>query len=75
MKPTKLQTGSWLVIALVSLGLILALIGLKFRRFPHEWQNDRDIQPKPTTSPASKPRHSGLGLLPTAHKKGCTVEG
>lgn len=39
MTPPKLTSGSWLVIALVTAGLLLALIALKVRRFPHERQH------------------------------------
>jgi hypothetical protein len=49
MTPPKLTSGSWLVIALVAAGLILALIALKVRRFPHQWQ-----QPPAQTQPATQ---------------------
>jgi len=55
MTPPKLTNGSWLVIAVVTLGLILALIALKFRRFPHErGPQNSTTQPAPTTAPASR---------------------
>ena len=38
MTPPKLTSGSWLVIALVTAGVILAIVALKVRRFPHERQ-------------------------------------
>ncbi len=40
------NNGRWLVIALLLLGVILALVGLKFRRFPQ--------RETPATAPATR---------------------
>jgi hypothetical protein len=52
MKSPKLQSGSWLVIGLVSVGLLLALIALKFRRFPEDWNKNPAATTPSTTQPS-----------------------
>jgi hypothetical protein len=43
---TAAGNGRWLVVGIVALGVVLALVGLKFRRFP---ENDRGVVPPATT--------------------------
>ena len=44
--------GKWLVVGILALGVVLALVGLKFRRFP---ENDRGL-PAPATTQAGERR-------------------
>jgi hypothetical protein len=37
--------GRWLVVGILGLGVVLALVGLKFRRFP---EGDRPLRPATT---------------------------
>jgi hypothetical protein len=43
---TATGNGKWLVVGIVALGVVLALVGLKFRRFP---DGDRGAVPPATT--------------------------
>jgi hypothetical protein len=42
MKRLKMTSGSWLVVGLVGVGLVLAVVAMKVRRFPEEWRKGKD---------------------------------
>jgi len=43
---TAAGNGKWLVVGILALGVVLALVGLKFRRFP---EGERGVAPPATT--------------------------
>ena len=49
MSERRTANGKWVVIALVAVGLIAALAGTVFRRFPEEWQRTPAGAPATTT--------------------------
>jgi hypothetical protein len=42
MKQLKLTSGSWVVVGLVGVGLVLAVVAMKVRRFPDEWRRGKN---------------------------------
>ena len=52
MKRIKSNSGAWAVIVILALGVVLALVGLKFRRFPENV--GRPSQPPAATHPSDR---------------------
>jgi len=51
MSEQKMSNGSWLVIGLLTVGVIAGLAALKFRRYPNQ---EPSTQPTPTTTPTAR---------------------